>query len=126
MGEELELTLLEVYEAVMAVKEVVDVIDEATKEAVNEEAMEVIVAYGDNSDEPNTDVEQYLYDIKNALMYDEENTSLQEISARLEVIDTRLDTEFVVLNEFYGLCGCTLLTIVSIKFFSWLTNTFSP
>lgn len=120
------MTLLEVYEAVMAVKEVVDVIDEATKEAVNEEAMEVIVAYGDNSDEPNTDVEQYLYDIKNALMYDEENTSLQEISARLEVIDTRLDTEFVVLNEFYGFCGCTLLTIVSIKFFSWLTNTFSP
>lgn len=124
----MELEILEILETVRIIKEVADVINGNTDDGylLPEETMDVLDKLDDNSEEPNTDIEIYLSDIKNALMYDEEYTALQEISARLEVIDTRLDTEFLVLNECFGFISTVLICFVSFKFFSWISNTFSP
>ncbi|MBE6846167.1 MAG: hypothetical protein E7508_10810 [Ruminococcus sp.] len=113
----MEITLFDVLTAIETVQEVVDVINENTNDGLPAEFTD---------GEANTDLEVYLSDISNALMYDEENTALYEISSRLEVIDTRLDTEFLVLNECFGLISTVLLTFLSIKFFEWVSNTFSP
>lgn len=113
----MEITLIDVLTAIETVQNVVDVINENTNDGLPAEFTD---------GEANTDIEVYLSDINKALMYDEENTALYEISSRLELIDARLDTEFTVLNEFYGFCGCAILTIICIKFFSWVSNTFSP
>lgn len=112
----MEITLIDVLTAIETVQNVVDVINENTDNLPAE--------FTDG--EANTDIEVYLSEISNALMYDEENTALYEISSRLEVIDTRLDTEFLVLNECFEFISTVLLTFLSIKFFEWVSNTFSP
>ncbi len=121
----MELEILQILEIVQGIQEVTDIINGNTENAlIPTETLYVINSFADG--EANTDVETTLEDIKDIFMYNEEYTVFEEMSSRLELIDARLDTEFTVLNEFYGFCGCTLLTVISLKFFSWLTNTFSP
>lgn len=121
----MEITLIEVYEAVTAVKEVVDIISGNTDgELIPQEVTDVLKSFGD-SEHGNNDIEILLTDIKDSLMYDDDYTSLQEISSRLELIDTRLDTEFVVINNGLGLIIASLIAILSWKFFSWLMRIVS-
>lgn len=126
----MELEILQILEIVQTIKEVSDVINDNTNDGylLPDEAISTLEKLADNSEEPNTDLEVYLSEIKSVLMYDEESniSSLQEISARLEVIDTRLDLEFLALNECFGFISTVLIVILSTKFFSWLMNTFSP
>lgn len=106
------VTLLEVYNAVNEVKELVG----------SETDLSTILDIIDNSidGEINTDEERLLSEIRDSLMYDENATALSEISSRLELIDARLDTEFQVLNYGIGVIGSVLLAFTSMKFLSWI------
>ncbi len=119
------MEIIEVYEAVQAVKEVVDIINDNTDgQLIPQEVTDVLKTFG-NSQTGDNDIEILLNDIKSSLMYDEKNTALYEISSRLEVIDTRLDKEFEVLNHCFGVVIVGLITIVSWKFFGWIMRLVS-
>lgn len=119
------MEIIEVYEAVQAVKEVVDIINDNTDgQLIPQEVTDVLKTFGNNQTGDN-DIEILLNDIKSSLMYDEKNTALYEISSRLEVIDTRLDKEFEVINRCFGVVIVGLITIVSWKFFGWIMRLVS-
>lgn len=106
------ITILEVYNAVQEVKELVGADDDLSQ----------LVDILDNSldGEMNTDTEILLSDIKNSLQFNEDVSALGEISSRLELIDTRLDLEFEALNFGIGVIGSVLLAYTSMKFLSWI------
>ena len=119
---ETAVTLVEVYQAIQTVKEVLDVVNDNTDDGFFPvEVADVLMTLSDG-ESGNNDVEILLQDIKESLMYDEENTALYEISSRLELIDARLDTEFQLANNFFGFVASALLAILSCKFFSWVAN----
>lgn len=110
--EETAITLLEVYNLVQDVKTLVDQKDDLSQ---------LVDLLEDNSDgQINTDTEKLLSEIKNSLQYNEDYTALQELSSRLELIDTRLDLEFECLNYGIGVIGSVLLAYSSMKFLSWI------
>lgn len=110
--EEGAITLLEIYNLVQDVKMLVDQKDDLS---------ELVDLLDDNSDgEINTDSEKLLSEINDSLHFNEDYTALQELSSRLEVIDTRLDLEFECLNFGIGVIGSVLLAYTSMKFLSWL------
>lgn len=110
--EETAITLLEVYNLVQDVKTLVDQKDDLSQ---------LVDLLEDNSDgQINTDTEKLLSEIKNSLQYNEDYTALQELSSRLELIDTRLDLEFECLNYGIGVIGSVLLAYTSMKFLSWI------
>lgn len=78
-----------------------------------------------DGEQGNNDIESLLVEIKDSLRYDEDYTALQEISSRLELIDTRLDKEFEVINSSLGFICTGIVTIVLWKFFSWIMRLFS-
>lgn len=106
------ITLLEVYNAVQDVKELIG----------SDTDLSTVIDLLDNSidGEINTDEEKLLAEIRDNLMYSEDVTALSEISSRLELIDTRLDTEFEVLNYGIGVIGSVLLAWSSLKFLCWI------
>ncbi len=119
---ETAVTLVEVYQAIQTVKEVLDVVNDNTDDGFFPvEVADVLMTLSDG-ESGNNDVEILLQDIKESLMYDEENTALYEISSRLELIDTRINTEFQLANSFFGFVASALLAILSCKFFSWVAN----
>lgn len=104
--------LLEIYNLVLDVKTLVDSKDDLS---------DLVNLLDDNSDgQINTDTEKLLSEIKNSLQYNEDYTALQELSSRLELIDTRLDLEFECLNYGIGVIGSVLLAYTSMKFLSWI------
>ena len=107
------ITILEVYNAVQEVKQLI---------GSDDTSLSTIVDLLDNSidGEVNTDEERLLSEIKDTLMYNEDTTAIAEISSRLELIDARLDTEFTVLNYGIGVIGSVLLAYTSMKFMSWV------
>lgn len=110
--EEGAITLLEVYNLLLDVQNLVNSKDDLSQ---------LVDLLDDNSDgQINTDSEKLLSDIKNSLQYNKDYTALQELSGRLQVIDTRLDTEFKVLNWSIGVIGSLLFAYITIKLLSWL------
>lgn len=108
----MEISLFEVYTLVSEVKSLVE---------TGSDFSELVDLLDDNTDgEINTDTEILLDEVKNSLQYNEDYTALQELSSRLEVIDTRLDLEFQCLNFGIGVIGSVLLSYVSGKFLSWV------
>ena len=107
------ITILEVYNAVQEVKELV---------GSDDTSLSTIVDLLDNTTdgEINTDEERLLSEIKETLMFNEDTTAIAEISSRLELMDKRLDTEFTVLNYGIGVIGSVLLAYTSMKFMSWV------
>lgn len=83
------------------------------------EVIDILMTFGDG-ESGNNDIENTLVEIRDSLMYDEENTAIYELSSRLEVIDTRLDREFECINFGLGLISSTLLAMASWRFLSWL------
>lgn len=106
------ITILEVYNAVQEVKELI----------CSDTDLSTVIDLLDNSidGEINTDEEKLLVEIRDSLTYSKDVTALSEISSRLELIDTRLDTEFEVLNYGIGVIGSVLLAYTSMKFLSWI------
>ena len=116
------MELAEIMELLESIKFVVDIIDGNTNgdpEFLPPEVIETLESFSDG-EHGNNDIENLMIDIKNSLMYDEENTAIYELSSRLEVIDTRLDTEFEVLNFGISVIGSILFLIASMKFLSWV------
>lgn len=108
----MEVSLFDVYTLVSEVKSLVE---------TGSDFSELVDLLDDNSDgEINTDTELLLDEVKNSLQYNEDYSALQELSSRLEVIDTRLDAEFEVLNFGIGVIGSVLLAYTSGKFLSWI------
>lgn len=89
-----------------------------------QEAIDVLLSFADD-ETGNNDIEKTLVEIKNSLQYDENYTALEEISSRLEVIDTRLDLEFEVLNFGISVIGTVALAYASGKFLSWIFRILS-
>jgi len=126
----MELTLFEVMQAIQAVQEVVDVINDNTDELfLPPETIDVLDKMDDNSDEPNTDIEVLLTQIRDSLVTDYEVISESgetsylslTVSERLDIIDRRLDTEFVTLNNAFsvllgGLCFAVIWTFLRFVF----------
>ncbi len=106
------ITILEVYNAVQEVKELIG----------SDTDLSTVIDLLDNSidGEINTDEEKLLVEIRDSLTYSGDVTALSEISSRLELIDTRLDTEFEALNYGIGVIGSVLLAYTSGKFLSWI------
>ena len=136
------ITVFEVYQLCTDIKYVVDLLNsnsddgllevletftdgESTNdiEKISDELVTVLETFTDG--ETNNDLELQLADIKNSLMYNEDVTALSEISQRLEVIDTRLDREFITLNDCFSFICTALLCFISFKFFNWLFRAFS-
>lgn len=115
-GEQLEtaVTIVEVYQILTQIQELLSDDTELPAEVVD-----VLKTFGDGEN-GNNDIEKTLVDIRDSLMYDEENTAIYELSSRLEVIDTRLDREFECINFGLGLISSTLLVMVAWRFLSWL------
>lgn len=115
-GEQLEtaVTIVEVYQILTQIQELLSDDTELPAEVVD-----VLKTFGDGEN-GNNDIEKTLVDIRDSLMYDEENTAIYELSSRLEVIDTRLDLEFECLNYGIGVIGSVLLAYTSMKFLSWI------
>lgn len=80
-----------------------------------------------DGEQGNNDIETILLEnlVYDDNLTDDKTSALSEVSQRLEVIDTRLDTEFTVLN--YGLSVIMTVGVVtlSIKFFGWLSRLMS-
>lgn len=119
-------TVLEVIQVLNLIKSLFDKNNDGDfdGELIPQEVTDVLKTLGDG-EQGNNDVENILIEIKNSLMYNEEYTALSEISSRLELIDTRLDTEFDVINDGMGLIIVSLITILSWKFFGWLVRLVS-
>lgn len=120
------ITLAEVYQMIKTIANLFDKDDDGNidGELIPQEFVDFLNTLKDD-EYGNNDIEDILVDIKRSLMYDEENTAISEISARLEVIDTRLDTEFEVINDGLGLIVTSLIAIISWKFFGWLMRLIS-
>ena len=114
-------TALEITSAINAIKGLFDKDSDGSfdGELLPQEVTDLLVSLSDG-EQGNNDIEILLTEIKDSLMYNEDYTALSEISSRLEVIDTRLDTEFEVINNGMGLIIVSLITILSWKFFGWL------
>lgn len=120
------ITIVEVFSAIKSIADLFDNDGDGSLDGslVPQEVVDVLDTFTDG-EQGNNDVENILVDIKQSLMYDEEYTSLSEISARMEVIDKRLDTEFEVINDGLGLIITCLIAIISWKFFGWLLRLVS-
>lgn len=126
MEMETYITLLDVYNICSSILNFVD--DDA--EIIPQELVDVITTFDSECTdiaefEPNNDIELLMYEIHNSLQYNEDVTALSEISQRLEVIDTRLDREFIAVNDCYSFICTLLLCFVSFKFLDWLLRAFS-
>lgn len=119
-------TILEVIEVVNTFMKIFDSDGdgEIDGDIIPQEVIDVLTTFSDD-EQGNNDIEKILVDIKQSLMYDEKNTAISEVSARMEVIDTRLDKEFEVINLGFSLIITSLLTLLSWKFFGWLMRVFS-
>ncbi len=120
---------MEVVETVITITEIADLLNkifdsDGDGQIIPPELAEVLNSF-DNGEVGDNDIEILLDDIKSSLTYNEDYTALQEISSRLELIDTRLDTEFIVINNGLGLIIASLIAILSWKFFSWLMRIVS-
>ncbi len=120
---------MEVVETVITITEIADLLSkifdsDGDGQIIPPELAEVLNSF-DNGEVGDNDIEILLDDIKSSLTYNEDYTALQEISSRLELIDTRLDTEFIVINNGLGLIIASLIAILSWKFFSWLMRIVS-
>lgn len=120
---------MEVVETVITITEIADLLSkifdsDGDGQIIPPEFAEVLNSF-DNGEVGDNDIEILLDDIKSSLTYNEDYTALQEISSRLELIDTRLDTEFIVINNGLGLIIASLIAILSWKFFSWLMRIVS-
>lgn len=65
---------------------------------IPQDMADLLKSFG-NGETGDNDIESLLSNIKASLTYNEDYTALQEISSQLELIDTRLDTEFTVINS---------------------------
>lgn len=119
-------TALQIIEAINAIKGLFDKNSDGSfdGELLPQEVTDLLVSLSDG-EQGNNDIETLLVEIKDSLMYDDEYTALSEISSRLEVIDTRLDKEFEVINDGLGLILTALIAILAWKFFSWIMRLFS-
>lgn len=115
------ITIVEVFSAIKSIADLFDNDGDGSLDGslVPQEVVDVLDTFTDG-EQGNNDVENILVDIKQSLMYDEEYTSLSEISARMEVIDTRLDEEFKVINNGFSFIITALITLLSWKFFGWI------
>lgn len=118
----MDVSVWEVYQLCTDIKYVVDMMSEDT-EVIPDELVEVLETWNDG--EISNDLEVALNDLNTKLMYNEDVTALSEISQRLEVIDTRLDREFIAINDCYSFLCTLLLCFVSFKFLNWLVRSFS-
>ena len=117
---------MEVIETVITITEIADLLksifdSDGDGEVISQELIDVIDSFG-NGEAGDNDIETLLVDIKSSLTYNEDYTALQEISSRLELMDTRLDTEFTVLNSSIGFIATGIITIFVWKFFSWIAR----
>lgn len=110
---ETAITIAEVYDLVSNVYDIV------SSEVDNQVVVDFVKTLTD-SEKGNNDLELILTDIRDSLQYNEDYTALQEISSRMELIDTRLDLEFECLNFGIGVIGSVLLAYASMKFLSWI------
>lgn len=119
-------TLLEVIEVIQVFIKIFDSDGdgEIDGDVIPPEVIEMLGTLTDG-EQGNNDIENILVDIKDSLMYDEKSTAISEVSARMEVIDTRLDKEFEVINTGLSFIVTTLITLLSWKFFGWLMRVFS-
>lgn len=115
------ITIVEVFSAIKSISDLFDKDGDGSLDGslVPHEVVEILDTFTDG-EQGNNDVENILVDIKQSLMYDEEYTSLSEISARMEVIDTRLDKEFETINNGFSFIITALITLLSWKFFGWI------
>jgi len=119
------ITILEVYNAVNDVLEIV----RSDDDNLPAEVIDVLRTFGD-SEQGNNDVENLLVEIRDNLVYDpvlddEHTSAISEVSQRLEVMDKRLDTEFQTINGFFSLLGSLLLAYFSVKFVTWILRPFT-
>lgn len=122
-------TVVEVVEILQVVKYIKDLFDkngdgDFDGDLLPQEVTDVLKTLGDG-EQGNNDVENILIEIKNSLMYNEEYTALSEISSRLELIDTRIDREFEVINTSFSFVITSIVALFSWKFFGWLMRLFS-
>lgn len=114
-------TLLEVIEVIQVFIKIFDSDGdgELDGDVIPPELIEMLGTLSDG-EQGNNDIENILVDIRQNLMYDEENTAISEVSARMEVIDTRLDEEFKVINTGFSFIITALIILLSWKFFGWI------
>ena len=119
-------TALEIISAINAIKDLFDKSGDGNfdGELLPQEVTDLLTSFSDG-EQGNNDIEDILIKIKDTLMYDDDYTALSEISSRLELIDTRLDKEFEVINNGLGFIVIALTSILSWKFFSWIMRLFS-
>lgn len=120
---------MEVVETVITIAEIADLLSsvfdsDGDGQIIPQEFTDILKSF-DNGEIGDNDIEALLTDIKASLTYNEDYTALEEISSRLELIDTRLDTEFIVINEGLGLISACFITSLGWKFFSWLMRLVS-
>ena len=120
------MELIEVYQAIMAVKEVVDIINENTDdtEVIPQEVIDVLQTFGD-SEQGNNDVEALLSDIKTALVSEDDVSYMAYTAERLDIIDQRLNSEFIAVNDCLGLIATCFISFFAFKILTWLYNSIS-
>lgn len=114
-------TVITVIDFVNAIKQAFGSSPDDDIEVLPQEVIDLLSSLSDG-EQGNNDIEALLTDIKSSLTYNEDYTALQEISARMEVIDTRLDNEFKELNSSLGFISTGIITIFVWKFFSWISR----
>lgn len=110
-------TVITIFDIVNAIKQAFG--GEDGVDLLPQEVADMLESLSDG-EQGNNDIESLLVEIKDSLIYNEDYTAMQEISSRLELIDTRLDKEFEVLNGGISLIIVSLITIISWKFFGWI------
>ncbi len=96
-------------------------------QVIPQEAIDVLESFG-NSEAGDNDVEALLTDIKNSLVTtytDGEETVTMTVGQRLNIIDERLNAEFITVNDCLGLITTCLLSFFSFKILTWFYNILS-
>ena len=122
----MELTLIEILEILTTIKGVVDLIpiDEDSTEVIPSELIDMFETLNDG-EVGNNDIEVLLSDIRTSLVSEEQQPYLAEVQQRLDIVDQRLNSEFIALNDCLGFMATTLICFVSFKFFNWLFDVVS-
>lgn len=120
---------MEVVETVITITEIADLLNkifdsDGDGQIIPPELAEVLNSF-DNGEIGDNDIEVLLDDIRTSLVTDDSSSYMEIVSQRLDIIDERLDAEFLAVNECFGLIATSLLSFFSFKVITWFYNLVS-
>lgn len=120
---------MEVVGTVITIAEIADLLksifdNDGDGQIIPSEITDLLETFSDG-EHGNNDIESLLTDIKTSLTADDNTAYMEMVSNRLDVIDERLNAEFIALNDCLGLIATCFLSFFAFKVITWFYNLLS-